>query len=71
MLEALLHDGADANAATKLKGWSPLHFAAYKGRLDVAALLTRMVGSIQALDEQLRESRQEIAALRAAVKQLS
>ena len=39
--------------------------------LDVAALLTRMVGSIQALDEQLRESRQEIAELRAAVKQLS
>ena len=46
--------------------------------LDMAALLTRMVGSIQALDEQLQESkresaaqREEIAELRAAVKQLS
>ena len=46
--------------------------------LDMAALLTRMVGSIQALDAQLQESkresaaqREEIAELRAAVKQLS
>ena len=37
--DLLKKEGASVNEATKLKGWAPLHFAAYKARADVVELL--------------------------------